>query len=1342
MSSHPYHPNPPGSAQNSPSNSPRLPTIKLRLGASASTPTLGSSSAPITSPAAVHPYASRPIPAGPSRSVSPFFTKPEKPGKTAAKPKPKLGSSKPKITKVPLGSPPPAQHGLLTAGTSSRPNVHRVFPPPPLSNLGASSTTSGGPLPSFKKKASQYSAPTSTKSGPSGSSTSGKSREKNSLGAVKERAFNPPTGPKSMTAKDKGKAKAHEPGFNYGDTLSAPSSASNSPYSKPIPTGPKAHKLKTVSAGSKPMKPSQSAAALSSFTHRDGSKPIPTGPSALTNPFSKPPKHAPPSTYAFNGPTGPSATVSISAYPSGSTSADSSFPIAINDDISAPLSAPIQDKVKSKSKSHQRKKSDGLSVQRKVSTKRWVEDVSQSESSLSSSGEDDKPLMKSLAHRHTITSTAATPTSALPPSSSARAQTTTNKKKTTASSSTALPPTPILVDMPGMESDGSLTSLPDEFDDDDEEEASFMNDGGVFMRASSSTTESGSESSTSFSTTTEGDDDENDDSSMVAEDDDFMRKEDWEKRRRGRKLGGWEQRKPGGMSGGNNGGGAYDSQDGLDSASSSAADDEDDDDEEDSEALNSDVGELQLGHHILPPHFSSHPTGAHLYHHHSTNDHRSSHHRRSSTTNQPHPSSSYQEEEDLHILAFDSHGARLPGPGSNHHGLGSSIKPGDGEPWSEDSSDEDDVEALWFEGLSDFDSGEEERIFGAALKGSTSGTRSAGTPSDGRPVSASNEGFPDGQGQGDETESEVCEGSESDHQRGWTLNSLLRRTSAAHNLLSPHENALPLSVLSLEEALASFAQNEDSVGTPAEGTSPGMMIIEDLDGQLCFGALGALGDGGSMNLEDPLGSAGSGGAFEFATESEGDSDGARDAEKWEGLWDDEVDDEDLYLGDEEGDTTDSLPDDEDVIPAPRIPVHSMSIPIPIPSPASFPSPKDNELDAPKAPSPVTVIIQHVEDDEEEDIGSPVGDTSTDFVSTTPFPSHIMVSPIMPSHSTDHHSSIPASFESPPLPPVINNGPTPPASTTATGATATDVDSHRTPPPSTSKGVGIAMESTRKPPVMGSFFPTSAPVGGLTNVIIDGVSRTGVQTPSPFERRGGRGRGSIRGRDRGRGRGRGGSTTSGKKRIKQEAKTHNPFSPGPTKRARFGSAPAPANNSSSLRRHPSLREETPSSPEPELPPINLEDVVDSSFLYHSTNAEQPMSSASDQAPNSLHDKSLRNLSRWDRIPIGTFRGRTSAAAYKHQQAHGSSSAMVVRPGASQGYNFSPGNGSIFRTSAAGEVGVGGSHLTVQSQGTARTLTSPVMLPFDSVQRGERKSRKPGGKKRSRRETGDVDEFVLE
>lgn len=173
----------------------------------------------------------------------------------------------------------------------------------------------------------------------------------------------------------------------------------------------------------------------------------------------------------------------------------------------------------------------------------------------------------------------------------------------------------------------------------------------------------------------------------------------------------------------------------------------------------------------------------------------------------------------------------------------------------------------------------------------------------------------------------------------------------------------------------------------------------------------------------------------------------------------------------------------------------------------------------------------------------------------------------------------------------------------------------------------------------------------------------------------------------------------------------------TKRTRYGSM-----TPSRMSPRPPLREDTPSSPDVE--PVSLEDVLDTSLFHHglpSSTSDPSLHATSANGATDrerfLADHSVRNLRRWDRVSIGTFRGRlggggggipsrgafaSQATRPTHHAHHNHHAGVGVggRP-ASQGYDHSPSKGSIFRSEQ---------ELEASRNAAERTLVmSPVIAP---------------------------------
>lgn len=186
----------------------------------------------------------------------------------------------------------------------------------------------------------------------------------------------------------------------------------------------------------------------------------------------------------------------------------------------------------------------------------------------------------------------------------------------------------------------------------------------------------------------------------------------------------------------------------------------------------------------------------------------------------------------IRVLTFDSNGARVLLGSSGPGGGG----PGDG--WSEDSSEADDEdEELWFEDYEQFGTGSTNVD---PMQVDDDGSYALGGPSSSlfqlAPVEPSSQQQP------------------------------------PSNLELDHQGFSALDFLNEDEA----AEFED-LHQPGHPQSDGLHMLEDMDGQLIFSALAdALGNLGSNEK--------GGNIFEWATESEGDSDGSRDAARLDDLW--------------------------------------------------------------------------------------------------------------------------------------------------------------------------------------------------------------------------------------------------------------------------------------------------------------------------------------------------------------------------------------------------------------------------------------------------------------------------
>lgn len=157
------------------------------------------------------------------------------------------------------------------------------------------------------------------------------------------------------------------------------------------------------------------------------------------------------------------------------------------------------------------------------------------------------------------------------------------------------------------------------------------------------------------------------------------------------------------------------------------------------------------------------------------------------------------------------------------------------------------------------------------------------------------------------------------------------------------------------------------------------------------------------------------------------------------------------------------------------------------------------------------------------------------------------------------------------------------------------------------------------PLMGSFTCDAADPERVA--VIDG---TGKNAPSPFVRKG-LARGRSRPLDRG----------SVKKRTFGQSPAASPLG-----RPRYSSVPASSRFGTvrgsplhpNMRHEPFEREDTPSDMEIMVEPISIDDVLDVDALHHYTHEMDG------QASSDSHDppRHLRNLQRWERVPITTFR----------------------------------------------------------------------------------------------------------
>jgi hypothetical protein len=169
-----------------------------------------------------------------------------------------------------------------------------------------------------------------------------------------------------------------------------------------------------------------------------------------------------------------------------------------------------------------------------------------------------------------------------------------------------------------------------------------------------------------------------------------------------------------------------------------------------------------------------------------------------------------------------------------------------------------------------------------------------------------------------------------------------------------------------------------------------------------------------------------------------------------------------------------------------------------------------------------------------------------------------------------------------------------------------------PAPSASLGAGL--------PIMGSFMQDVADPERIA--VIDGTGKT---APSPFIRRT-----VTRGRSKG----------TDRSSIKKRAFGRSPAA-SPVGRPRYSSVPASSRFGSmrgsplhpSTRNEPFEREDTPSDMEMMVEPISLDDVLDVDAMHHYTHEIDHTNGALEGHELPRH---LRNLQRWERVPITTFR----------------------------------------------------------------------------------------------------------
>ncbi len=212
------------------------------------------------------------------------------------------------------------------------------------------------------------------------------------------------------------------------------------------------------------------------------------------------------------------------------------------------------------------------------------------------------------------------------------------------------------------------------------------------------------------------------------------------------------------------------------------------------------------------------------------------------------------------------------------------------------------------------------------------------------------------------------------------------------------------------------------------------------------------------------------------------------------------------------------------------------------------------------------------------------------------------------------------------------------------------------------------------PMMGSFLPECADPG--KRAVIDG---TGKNTPSPFARKG-----TLRSRSRGA---KAGSSTVKKQAVGPMSPLHRGrySSVPPRGRFRHGASHSPLRVKGSFD-----REDTPSDAEMTAEPISLDDVLDTDALHRHTY----------ETEGHEHDGShhLRNLRRWEKVPITTFR----------RSRINSSTEDVIGTDLRSSHGYSA-SGAALRN-AMGSPGATDSHRStlIFSQGM---IISPILQPIE-------------------------------
>ncbi len=377
-----------------------------------------------------------------------------------------------------------------------------------------------------------------------------------------------------------------------------------------------------------------------------------------------------------------------------------------------------------------------------------------------------------------------------------------------------------------------------------------------------------------------------------------------------------------------------------------------------------------------------------------------------------------------------------------------------------------------------------------------------------------------------------------------------------------------------------------------------------------------------------------------------------DPEAIEQDWDDEYDMEDV----DGGDTTDSLPSDEDMPSPPEIGPFSLAA---------------KGIEANNAAFGVTTIDEAAL---AQDLGVPLEDARNLL-------ERVRNEEALQAQGINDAASFAGEQVTTPGDSVISDGilnhtaVCSPSASTSNGTTVSPVPASAVPFTSPAVVSGV--------PVMGSFLPECADPG--KRAVIDG---TGKNTPSPFARKG-----ALRGRTRG---GKVGGSAIKKQTLGNAATS-------PLRRPRFSSVPAASrgrfrsgNNGSPLRGQGFDREDTPSDADLPAEPISIDDVLDTNALHHHTYE-------TDHHGDLDGSRHMRSLRRWEKVPITTF--RRSRISSIDQDGH------FMPSGSAHGY---PASGTALRNAMAnpGSTLAADNHRNqlIFSQGM---IISPVLQPLDET-----------------------------